>query len=78
MTSPLISWPRDERSYLPSRTSRRPMGPNDPETVAMHWDGTYRDRIVGRTDRRFWPELANSRPRPAWTVAKHLAAVDQS
>lgn len=57
--------------FPPTASSRRPFG-DFTTTVAMHWDGTYRDRVAG-PDRRFWPEISGDSPRPASQFAKHLA-----
>lgn len=38
---------------VPTASSRRPFGEYT-TTLAMHWDGTYRDRVSGGTE--FWTE----------------------
>lgn len=69
----LANAPRENYEGLPTRGYRRGVvGLSFSETYAMHWDGTYRDRVAG-PDRRFWPEISGFNPRPARSLARHLA-----
>lgn len=72
MARELANLPREGYSayeHISGSHVRRGNGHN--AIYAMHWDGTYRDRVAG-PDRRFWPEISGFNPRPASLIAKHL------
>ena len=60
--------PRDFKYF--THEDRRPSSGYQ-TTLAMHWDGTYRDRVSG-TKTLFWNNDTWSRD-PAINFAKHLA-----
>lgn len=73
---PLESDPRETyATTVPSAETRRPVLGHYETTLAMHWDGTYRDRVrLGKGE--FWTEEdynSGYHPWSASTFAKHLA-----
>lgn len=61
---------------VPTPSSRRPFGEYT-STLAMHWDGTYRDRLAGSDPGEFWSDFQYKHfegpASPSVINAKHLA-----
>lgn len=81
---PLYNYPRDKHPDVEiTQYMRRPVpGFPDNHTVAMHWDGTYRDRLISTTDdATYWTEEDYDRGGPPWPVsifAKHLESREET
>lgn len=76
MTRILTTMPREAFDFfIPSKVLRAGDGLNT--IYAMHWDGTYRDRVLNtKYSPEYWTEedvADNNPPAPADRLAKHLA-----